>query len=301
MTDDGVVESMATRIAPAALAIHTPLESGVALRLPPHSKIATTLSTAGFPTCCVADFQIGGASESRGACGLGNPRHSRLGSLRHNSSTRAFTLIELLVVIAIIGVLAALIIPVAGSVGRVKKINTAQAELQQLETALENYKAKYGVYPPSNAAGVVTNALFYELTGVTNVNNSYYQPLDGSAIVNVSDYTGRFGLGGVVNCSKGGGEDAVYAKDFLPGLKANEIASTTNGSGSTFFYLVTSVSGPDITYQPLPGYSFNPFRYLYPGINNPNSYDLWVKLVINGQTNLVSNWSQQVQHNTSLP
>ena len=213
---------------------------------------------------------------------------------------RAFTLIELLVVIAIIGVLAALIIPVAGSVGRVKKINTAQAELQQLETALENYKAKYGVYPPSNASGVVTNALFYELTGVTNT-GSYYQPLDGSASVVVSDYTGRFSLGGVVNCSKGGGEDTVYAKDFLPGLKANEIASTTNGSGSTFFYLVTSVSGPDITYQPMPGYTFNPFRYLYPGINNPNSYDLWVKLVINGQTNLVSNWSQQVQHNTSLP
>ena len=56
---------------------------------------------------------------------------------------RAFTLVELLVVISIIGVLAALIIPLAGSVARTKKINTAQAEMQQIETALENYKAKY--------------------------------------------------------------------------------------------------------------------------------------------------------------
>ena len=45
--------------------------------------------SAGFQTCCIADFQIGGASElqaraaSTTASGFGNPRYSRLGSLRY--------------------------------------------------------------------------------------------------------------------------------------------------------------------------------------------------------------------------
>ena len=39
--------------------------------------------TAGFQTCCLADFQIGRASKSRGVRGFGNPRYSRLGSLRY--------------------------------------------------------------------------------------------------------------------------------------------------------------------------------------------------------------------------
>jgi prepilin-type N-terminal cleavage/methylation domain-containing protein len=213
---------------------------------------------------------------------------------------RAFTLIELLVVIAIIGVLAALILPVANSVGRVKKIDTAQAELQKLESALENYKAKYGTYPPSSGNLVVTNALFYELSGVTNDSINYI-PLDGSASVTAAAFSTEFNVGGVVNSSKGGGDETVYAKDFLPGLKANQIASITNGGGSTYFYLVTSVGGPDLNYQPLSGTSGNPFRYLYPGVNNPGSYDLWVQLVIVGKTNLVSNWSQQTIRNSPLP
>ena len=38
---------------------------------------------AGFQTCGLADFQIGRASKMRGARGFGNPRYSRLGSLRY--------------------------------------------------------------------------------------------------------------------------------------------------------------------------------------------------------------------------
>ena len=221
------------------------------------------------------------------------------------TNRRAFTLIELLVVIAIIAVLAALILPLAGSVGRVKKINTAQAELQKIETALENYKAKYGTYPPSNPTNPIVNALFYELTGVTNDGTSY-RPLDGSLSILINDFQLRFGLGGVVNSSKGGGDETVYAKDFLPDLKANQIASDTNVPNSTRYYLVTSVGGPDANYQPLSSTSGNPFRYLFPGTNNPNSYDLWVQLSINsksGATNdyLISNWSQQALHNSPLP
>jgi hypothetical protein len=39
--------------------------------------------SAGFQTCRIADFQIGRVSPWRGVCGFGNPRYSRLGSLRY--------------------------------------------------------------------------------------------------------------------------------------------------------------------------------------------------------------------------
>ena len=45
--------------------------------------------SAGFQTCCIADFQIGRVSQWRGVRGFGNPRYSRLGSLRYGSSAVA--------------------------------------------------------------------------------------------------------------------------------------------------------------------------------------------------------------------
>jgi hypothetical protein len=43
------------------------------------------------------------------------------------------------------------------------------------------------------------------------------------------------------------------------------------------------------------GFSGNPFRYVYPGTNNPSSYDLWIDLSISGKTNRISNWTRQPQ------
>src|SRR5208282_3008253 len=39
--------------------------------------------SAGFQTCCVADFPVGRTSGSRASSGFGNPRYSRLGSPRY--------------------------------------------------------------------------------------------------------------------------------------------------------------------------------------------------------------------------
>ncbi len=222
------------------------------------------------------------------------------------STRKAFTLVELLVVISIIGVLAALIIPLAGTITVHKKINTAQAELQQLETALENYKAKYGVYPPANPNSPIFNPLYYELLGVTN-NNGNYQTLDGASSVPTGLYNGLFNVGGVVNSTKGIGDETTYAKNFLPGLKATEVVLATNGGSPTQFgYLVTSVGGPDANSPLTLIAGQNPFRYAYPGTNNPSSYDLWIQLSINStasNTNLylICNWTQQVLRNSPLP
>ena len=232
----------------------------------------------------------------------------------------AFTLIELLVVISIIGVLAGLTLPALGYIKRQQYLKTSRAELEFLQTALENYKAKYGSYPPGNQnpsgtyAAPVTNSmlpqLYYELAG-TIVNGAYFVTLDGSSkiLINNSgtkDVKASYGVGGFVNCTKGNGDDDIKAKNFLSGIRQRMLYSfwtnTPNCDGTPI--LVTSVGGPDDNYHPLNptlGQGPNPFRYKYPGDNNPNSYDLWVQLVIKGKTNLICNWSRQVIINSPLP
>jgi hypothetical protein len=66
--------------------------------------------------------------------------------------------------------------------------------------------------------------------------------------------------------------------------------------------LIGSVGGPHVQYQPLLTQDINPWRYVCPGINNPGSYDLWMQLVFApGQTNLICNWTKQVQINSPWP
>jgi prepilin-type N-terminal cleavage/methylation domain-containing protein len=241
----------------------------------------------------------------------------RLNPLRHRrleSSRCAFTLIELLVVIAIMATLAALILPVAGMVKKHQYLYNTQTQMAQLETAIDRYKAAYGFYPPSptnpptvgNQSSYI-NQLYYELVGTTNYNNNnnnVYQTLDGSTQIQASDVPSAFsGVGGFVNCSKpGAGEDAPAARNFLPDLKPNQvwINYTNNKVGVTL--LIGPVGGPDAQYQPLGLQDVNPWRYNSSNpTNNPGSYDLWMQLVIGKQTNLICNWTKQVQVNAPLP
>ena len=226
-----------------------------------------------------------------------------------------FTLIELLVVISIIGVLAGFTIPVLSSVKAAQYKKVARAELEFIQTALENYKAKYGAYPPGNqnlpsAAYIpaLLPQLYYELAG-TYTNAGNFITLDGSSSISINPanlVNTSYGVGGFVNCTKGNGEDDIKAKNFLSGIRQQMLyanwTNSPNCAGTTI--LKTSVGGPDDNYHPLnpvTGTGPNPFRYVYPGVNNPNSYDLWVQLVIKGKTNLVCNWSRQVIINSALP
>ena len=231
-----------------------------------------------------------------------------------NSRSSAFTLIELLVVIAIMAVLAGFTIPVLAGLKASQYKKVARGELEQLETALENYKAKYGVYPPSNQNPKsdytsTTNdpsqfsQLYYELSGTsqtTILGVPNFTTLDGSSSIAVAAVNTAYGAGGFVNCTKGTGEDASAAKNFIPGVSPKEIYTLVTNKLMATTILATSVGGPDTTYLPLRASGINPFRYLYPGVNNPGSYDLWVQLVIKGQTNLICNWNRQVQINSPL-
>ncbi len=233
------------------------------------------------------------------------------------STQRAFTLIELLVVISIIGVIAGMTLVVAGSVGKTRKISVVKGELAAIASALENYKAKYGVYPPSNkntASATYTPAmlsqLYYELSG-TSVKGADFVTLDGSSSIPINDsgkdVKAAYGVGGFINCSKGGGEDVAAAKNFLPSISHNQLyVNWTNPgpNGAATTILKTSVGGPDDNYNPLSATGSdrpNPVRYVYPGTNNVGGYDLWVQLQISGKKYLVCNWSKSVQVNSTMP
>ncbi|MDR3457810.1 MAG: type II secretion system protein [Verrucomicrobiae bacterium] len=230
---------------------------------------------------------------------------------------RAFTLVELLIVISIIGVLAGFIIAALGPIKVHKATSAARGELAQIETALENYHAKYGVYPPCNQNPDTTPAyanaspnvvyhsqmsqLYYELSGTTNDGVSFVT-LDGSDSVPVNgakNVMAAYGVGGFINCSKGSGDETVPAKNFLLSLSSKQVFRGYTNNGPITSMLVTSVNGPDDTYTPLNARDANPVRYLYPGINNPTSYDLWVQLQVGGKKYLVCNWAKAVQVNTA--
>jgi prepilin-type N-terminal cleavage/methylation domain-containing protein len=222
----------------------------------------------------------------------------------------AFSLVELLIVIAIIAVISALALSAFSKATNDSIIKRAQAERTMLELAINNYHDQFGFYPPGNASTApsnlvpaLTNQLYYELMGSMTNNNTTpvsYTTLDNLSTLSSSVVSSTFGVGGFMNCSKGSGDDKTPSKSFLSGLKSFQMA--TNSSGVVV--IVTAVNSPG--YAPMPGFhpldgpnSANPWRYLCPGINNPNSYDLWLQMVVGGKTNLICNWKDQV--NSPLP
>ena len=75
--------------------------------------------------------------------------HASRPKLSTTPGTSAFTLTELLVVIAIIAVLAALATNAAINALNAGKRTAITLELQQLATAVEQFKADFGAYPPN--------------------------------------------------------------------------------------------------------------------------------------------------------
>src|ERR1044071_5065081 len=154
----------------------------------------------------------------------------------------AFTLIELLVVIAVIAILAALIIPIAGALDAKKKRAVAQAELAQVEAAIEDYHAKYNFYPPDNhPAGSpnvnpIINQLYFELAGTTNnvtsnPGTATYATLDGSAQIAAKIIPAVFNVAGFANTSASAHstDEAGAAQNFIKNLHPNQ--SGPLGSG----------------------------------------------------------------------
>ena len=140
---------------------------------------------------------------------------------------RAFTLVELLVVISIITLIAALLLPAASSAKRLAAIHNAQAEMAQLETAIDRYKSAYGFYPPDNPCNPLVNQLYFELLGTTNTTlppaAPNYQSLDDPTMqVAQSSLSGVFGLERDPGEAQGEGQKLSAGLETRPGCRLHQ-------------------------------------------------------------------------------
>ena len=215
------------------------------------------------------------------------------------SRRRGFTLIEMLVVIAIITLLAGMVIPHAAIAAKKEKISRAQAEIKLLEVAIEQYKNKKGFYPPDNTNSAGQNQLFYELLGAT-VNGATAANLVFSNSFNARDTIDGntvavvFSTGGIVNSSM----DPTEVRNFIPNINPSLVKQVKVGaSPNPFWVFVNPTEGPVTGMLPaVGGGQVNPYRYNSSSpTNNSNGYDLWVDILIGGNTNRISNWSADPQ------
>jgi len=237
-----------------------------------------------------------------------------IGSSEPNRSRRlpgmryclAFTLIELLVVISIIALLAGLIVGLARYAGQNTKRSRVRAELNQVITAIDAYKAHFGHYPPDNVApsskivNAVTNQLFYELTGVIVDDRSrVFRARDrqqGIPIVSVQNF---FHADGFVNA----GTNPKVIKSFLPSLKASQRRTISKAPNPDIEVLAVPLDWPANNPSFSPPFNstdpqirqVNPWRYVKTNpTNNPDSFDLWAEFVEGGKIKVICNWSKDV-------
>ena len=230
-------------------------------------------------------FKLQNRTDSQGQI----PDHGRRG--------RGFTLIELLVVIAIISILAALIMPIGKAVNRTKIRSKTRAELTEIETAIETYKTKVGHYPPDNPDNPRLSPLYFELEG-TVLTNGVFQTLDGFGRIRMSQLPMTYGpkVTGIINSSQpGAGDEARTATKFINELKPNQLCLLQTNVTDRAFILVSSVPWPVTMNFPLSGHpGVNPVCYnSSTPTNNPNTFDLWIDVIIDGRTNRICNWSRE--------
>ncbi len=239
-----------------------------------------------------------------GWTGSSEPNRCRLPGMRRRL---AFTLIELLVVISIIALLAALIVPLARNAGQSNKRGRIQAEMNQVITAIEAYKAHFGQYPPdnfmpsSNIVNPVTNQLFYELTGVIVEERSggVFRARDRQQGISSGTVRTYFNRDGFVNA----GTNPKELKSFIS-LKASQRRAISSASpGPEIEVLAVTVDWPpnDPTFAPFKSATdpqirrVNPWRYVKTNpTNNPDGFDLWAEFVEGGKIKIIGNWSKDV-------
>lgn len=180
----------------------------------------------------------------------------------------AFTLIELLTVISIIAVLAGMVVGLAPVASARMKEARVRGELAGLVTAIESYKAKFGVYPPDHtykatfpgvgevtAVDPIMNTLYYELTGalVDNQVKGFFSANDESLLLSqkLEEITGREGL---VNAIPRSGVGALTPADrqlmrrlfsaaFKEGQFAEVFRSTDSSGYAKFKVMAVGHSG----------------------------------------------------------
>jgi prepilin-type N-terminal cleavage/methylation domain-containing protein len=198
--------------------------------------------------------------------------------LHRQTNSAAFTILELLVVIAIIALIAGLVVGLNNIASEKKKISRAQVERDWLVTLIDAYRQKTGVYPPSNPSDAGKNTLVYELAGATN-NNANFETRFGN--IKSSDLMTEFGIAGVVNCFRPSVDDITEFRRFLKQLKPEQFTIT---GPNNVLRLVFPADGPNG--RP----NFWKYASGTNAVHNPDSFDLWVEIVLRNKTNIIGNW-----------
>ena len=93
--------------------------------------------------------------------------HDRKSLLNRNQKA-GFTLIELLITISIIAVLASIILPAVNGARRAARVAAVRAEMAEIAQALDQFKAEFGMYPPSSIT-------LYETAADWNINDAVHK------------------------------------------------------------------------------------------------------------------------------
>ena len=218
---------------------------------------------------------------------------------RSAASFLAFTLIELLMVISVIGILASFTVGLGKLASTKMKESRVRAELNQLVTAIESYRARVGYYPPDNrnpfdgTVNTVTNGLFYELSGVILTNNdTEFLTRNGGDIIPVTGARDFFHNRGFANASR----DASEVRTFL-NVKERQIGQISDIPDVDV--LVVPVEWPvnkgfAIPFKELPAkfHKLNPWRYDASSTNRHNlrSFDIWAEYVVGNEIKVIGNW-----------
>lgn len=239
----------------------------------------------------------------------------------------AFTLIEMLVVIAIIAILSSMVMAGFGAFQVKGAKNRLLAECQELDFAINNYKAKTGSFPPDNQYNSALSPLVYELGGsvynpadpLLGGNPSFRRLSDPAAtanLFNTNDVLQIFGPPtlGFLNSSdvtnqikhvKELGPDKVgevaYGKYRVNLLRTPKSIS----AGTNYYYIDFSGASPATNLlnnntpnagrmTDLNGEFVNVWHYrTTPPIHNSGGFDLWTVVVFGKQTNIICNWQRQ--------
>ena len=232
-------------------------------------------------------------------------RHTTVNGFQGVELQRGFTLIELLTVIAIIAILAAMTVGLAGLAARKAKIARTRAQLHRLITAIESYRQDFNQYPPDNAyrgqnISPVLNPLYYELTGTISTGKGQrYEPSDGGDPLTVETIQRAFNRKGFLNSA----EAPKQPKNYLGTLRSTDYATIrVRGVPQPITLLTAPVPWPRQAIQeaPLRKYvtdssllTVNPWHYVSTNpMHNPQSYDLWVELILGKERRLIANWEE---------
>ena len=242
---------------------------------------------------------------SKGALGSKGKRHvgGAIGG-GTRAGQRAFTLIELLAVIAIIALLAGIVLGVSGLATWKSRESRIKAEKDRLVTAIEDYKAVMGNYPPDNQDSSLKvddpkqyhercgkNSLFYELSGCTfdNANGGTFTTQNKAESVKASDLRNAFGAKGVENSARNKRDIPYKGISFKP----NQFSELDKFPDVQV--LIVPVDKAPYLIDGKGGRKLNTWFYDASSTNRHNmeTYDLWAEITgRDGKPAIIGNWKE---------